>query len=222
MWTRFDVRFEFLTRLCGGTPADPEMVKKWLAARAPKNRPPQSKSIDEIAEEVMATVPEEAEPSLHCFRRYNGALSVEMRTIRGHMKDLSQVLSTLYVGKIEKEKSFAVKVKNAVYYPPQVEWIPVLRTATGEPIPSPDGAYDKAIHVYTPQGPRTALKTVEFVEGASIVFPLQVLTNPQGKLVVSEVDLKTIFDYGGAHGYGPERGDGQGRYVASITQAQEG
>jgi hypothetical protein len=155
------------------------------------------------------------------FQRVDGALVVGMRTIRGHIKDCAQVLSSLYVGKVEKEKSFAVKVKNAVYYPPETYWIPVVRTADGARITGPDGTYDKAIHIMTPQGPRSALKTVEYVEDASIEFPLLVLTTPQGKLVVSEADLKTLFMYGGAHGYGPERGDGQGRYVASITQAQE-
>jgi hypothetical protein len=219
MWTRFDIRFEFVTRLCGGVPADPEMVKRWLEARQPTNRPPQSKSIDEVAEEVMASVPEDAEPSLHCIQRHEGRLVVGMRTLRGHIKDCSNILSSLYVGKVEKEKSFAVKVKNAVYYPPEVYWVPIVRTETGEPITEPDGNYDKAIHIMTPQGPRSALKTVEYVEDASIVFPLQVLTTPGGKMVVSETDLKTLFLYGGSHGYGPERGDGQGRYMATITAA---
>ena len=204
----------------------PRWVKKWLAARAPTTRPPHSKSIDEIAEEVLATVPEEAEPALHCIQRHDGHLVVGMRTIRGDIKDCAQVLSTLYVGKVEKEKSFAVKVKNAVYYPPEVYWVPIVRTATGERITEPDGTYDKAIHIMTPQGPRSALKTVEYVNDVSLVFPLIILTTPDttkagavvpGKMVVSETDLKTLFLYGGAHGYGPERGDGQGKYVATIT-----
>jgi hypothetical protein len=223
MWTKFNVELEFLTRLCGGIPGDPELVKGWLAAVAPKNRPPQSKSIDEIAEEVMSTLPPDATepPGFHVFQRVDGHCVVGMRTIRGHLKDIAQVLSVLYVGKVAGERSFAVKVKNAVYYPPDVYWVPIVRTTSGELCPKADGSYDKAIHVMTAMGPRTALKTLEYLEGVSIRFPLVVLTPPNGKLVVSEADLKTLFLYGGTHGYGPERGDGQGRYVATITPAQE-
>jgi hypothetical protein len=221
MWRRFSVRFDFLTRVCGGVPADPDMVEAWLKARAPKVRPPQSKSIDQIAEEVFATLPtepdEEEQQTLNCFQRVDGVLQFGYRTIRGHIKELAGTLSALYVGKIEKEKSFAVKVKNGVYYPPESIWIPLRRTATGAPVTEPDGTYQKAVHIMTHQGPRSALKTIEYVEGASMEFTLLVLNNTQGKLVVSEMDLKTLFEYGGVHGFGPERGDGQGKYVATIT-----
>jgi len=223
LWTKFNVRFDFFDRVCGGIPADPDMVEGWLRARAPKVRPPQSKSIDDIAEEVYATLPEqdpEDQRTLNCFQRVDGHLVVGNRTIRGHIKDCAAILSTLYVGKIEKEKSFSVKVKNAVYYPPELYWLPLIRTETGEKISKPDGTYDKAVHIMTPQGPRSALKTIEYVEEASLIFPLVVLTNTQGKLVVSETDLKTLFMYGGTHGFGPERGDGQGRYIATVTPAQ--
>lgn len=222
MWTTYRVRMEFLTKLCGGVPANPDLQKRWLEARKPENRPPQSKSIDEIASEVYETTTAAGvateEMTLHVFQRHGGALAVGMRTVRGHIKDISTVLSSLYVGKIAGERSFAVRVKNAVYYPPEVYWIPVLDARTGKPIMEPTGRYDKAIHMMTPQGPRSAIKTLEYVEGAAIEFPLLVMTQPSGKLVVSEADLKTVFTYGGTHGYGPERGDGEGRYAFTLKQ----
>jgi hypothetical protein len=41
---------------------------------------------------------------------------------------------------------------------------------------------------------------------------------------VSPGDLEKLFVYGGVHGYGGERGDGEGRYVATLTplEHQEG
>lgn len=219
MWTRLNVRFEFLTKLCAGIPANPDLQKKWLEARRPENRPPQSKSIDQIALEVYESTPEDTrgEATLHVFQRHNGTLAVGLRTVRGHIKDVSTVLSSLYVGKIAGERSFAVRVKNAVYYPPEAYWIPVLNAKTGKPILEPTGRYDKAIHMMTPQGPRSAIKTLEYVEGAAIEFPLLVMTQPNGKMVVSEADLKTLFQYGAVHGYGPERGDGEGKYMFEIS-----
>ena len=40
MWTKVSARFEFLNKLCGGVPANPDLQKKWLEARRPTNRAP--------------------------------------------------------------------------------------------------------------------------------------------------------------------------------------
>jgi len=222
MWTPYTVRFDFVSEICGGVPADPKLVDDWVRSRMPKTRPPQSMGIDQIAEEVLSTVPEDVEPSLHIFQRHpkTRELVVEARTIRGHVKDCASILSSLYVGKPEKEKSFAVKCKNSIYYPPALKWIPIHRE-DGSLIYEADGTRDKPLHVMTPQGPRSALKTLEFlVEGCYIEFPLLILTNTQNRLVVSEKDLGSLFLYGGTHGYGPERSDGQGRYIATVTPGE--
>jgi hypothetical protein len=155
--------------------------------------------------------------TLLVFQRHDGALAVGMRTVRAHIKDCVGVLSSLYVGKVEGEKSFAVRAKNALYYPPEIYWVPI-RDRDGKPMTAPTGIADKAVRFMTRMGPMSAIKTREFVMGAVIDFPLLVLTQPSGKLVVSEADLKTIFMYGGTHGYGPERSDGEGRYAFSMAQ----
>lgn len=223
MWTKLYVEMKFLTQLCGSLPADPELQKKWLDARKPRVRPPDSKSIDEVAAEVLESTKgiEEPDVGFYVFQRQEGGLAMRMATIRAHIKDCARVLSSLYVGKIEKEKSFAVKVVNAVYYDPAIYWLPVLNQETGALINSPTGTRDKAIHVRTPQGERSALKTFEFVENAMLRFPLLVLTQPSGKMVISETDIDHILNYGGVHGYGGERSDGEGRYIATISKAAE-
>ena len=238
MWKRYEVRMEFLNRLCAGLPADMQVFRETIKARAPKYKPPGTKSIDEIAaqfaQDTLAVLPqsdqaaeeEEVDESvLHVFERRtigsSAVLVVGTRTFRAHIKDCSQTLSSLYVGKVEKERSFAVKAKAALYYPPEVETVPILRD--GEPpFAEPSGiVWDKPIRMQTQQGPRSALKSYEYVEGAVLIFPLLVMQTIGGKAVVSEADVKTIFQYGGVHGYGPERGDGMGRYVATITPLPE-
>src|SRR5215472_2266435 len=148
MWTRYDVEWKFVTKLCGSLPADPELQRKWLESRKPKVRPPDSKSIDEIAEEVAASTPDVIDEE--------GGLLLRMATIRAHIKDCARVLSSLYIGQIEKEKSFAVKVLNSVYYPKEVYWTSVLEQGDGQQVKAPTGQYDKPIHVKTMQGERSA------------------------------------------------------------------
>lgn len=227
MWTTFNVEWKFITRLSASVPAGADLQRKWLESRAPKVRPPDSKSIEEIAEEVAASTPEleeEDERGLYVFQRLNveGVTSLCLRaaTLRAHLKDCARILSSLYVGKIEKEKSFAQKVLNAVYYPPELYWLPILKASDGTPLREPTGTYEKTIHVRTRQGERSAFKNMEYATDAMLRFPLIVMTQPSGKLVVNENDLGLLFEYGGVHGYGGERGDGEGRYTATLTRVE--
>jgi hypothetical protein len=226
MWTKYLVRFEFLNKLCAGIPADPDTIKKVLESRRPAVRPPESRSIDEIAAEVISSlgeIPEEAEegePTLHVFQRQPAGFVVRAGTLRAHIKDCVQTLSTFYVGRVAKEKSFAVRAKAALYTPPEASWFPIL-DREGRPITEPSGIATKPIHFMTRSGPRSAIKYYEYIEGAVIDWKLWVMTAPSDKLVVGEADLKSIFTYGAVHGYGPERGDGEGRYAFTLTRMME-
>lgn len=222
IWTQYEVQMDFVTKLVASVPADPDMVSKWLESRQPRNRPPDSRSITEIAQEVMETIPEQEseESGLLVFQRQEGGLVVRATTVRAHLKDCATVLSRLYVGKVEKESSFAVKVKNALYYPPDVYWLPILSQADGQQIKEPSGRYDRAIHATTPRGQINALKTLEYVDSAQLKVPLWILTPKNRKPVVQEDDLETLFVYGGTHGYGGERSAGEGRYFATIRESK--
>ena len=223
MWTRIDVTWEFVTPLCASTPSDPDLIKAWLEARRPAIKPPDARSIQDVAEEVIGALPDvpAEETKLLVFPRINGVLSARLATMRAHLKDCATVLSSLYVGKIKGERSFAVKVKNALYWPPETEWVPILRKSDGQPFTEPTGTVQRPVHSMTPQGMISAIKVFETVEGAMIRFPLVILTQPSGNLVVTETDLKTLFQYGGTHGYGGERSYDGGRYVFSLAKAAE-
>lgn len=225
IWTPFKVRWDFLTKLCASVPADPAMREAWLKARQPAVRPPNSRSLTEINEEVIATLaePEEEEMGgLLVFQRLaSGVCAMRAATIKAHLKDCARFLSSNYVGKIEGEKSFAVRFLNGVYPDPKTYWIPVLSQIDGKPTMEPTGQFDKAVHVQTRMGPRSAIKTIQFIDEARIEFHLLVMHDKKGKLVVSEEDLSTMMQYGGVHGYAGERGDGEGRYTFTIEPIEE-
>jgi hypothetical protein len=220
IWTQYEVEWRFLTKLVSSVPADGELIKRWLESRKPATRPPDSKSIDEVAAEVMESLPEQEseEVGMHVFQRTEGGLAVRMATIRAHLKECARTLSRLYVGKVEGEKSFSVKVVQGLYYPPEVYWLPVLSQWNGHQCTEPSGTYEKPVHAMTPRGAISALKQFEYVENALLRFSLLVLTPKSGKSVVSREDLETLMQYGGVHGYAGERSDGEGRYVATITE----
>jgi hypothetical protein len=227
-WATYRLRLDFMTSLCASVPANPELIAKWLAARQPRVRPPGGKSIDEINEEVFATLPEleEPEPALLIFQRNptNGSnLVIRAATLRAHMKDCAGVISRSE-GKIEGESSFAVKVKNYLYHDPKDYWLPVLRP-DGSIILDADGRREKPIHVRDARGrPMNALKCFEFVNPARIDVILQIWRVPTKdgfRTMITEKDLQTLFLYGGCHGYGGERSDGEGRYNFTLTEVTE-
>ena len=215
LWTNYRVTWRFLTRLCGQTPGDPDIIAKWLGARAPENKPAAGgKTIPEIQEEVMASLelePNEKAPSVLLFQRHEGNLVMRAATVRAHWKDCARQLSSLYIGKIVGEKSFAVRIINGLYHDEHEYWLPV-RHLDGTPITESSGVYQKPVHVMTPQGPMNSIKSIEYVEPPSMLtFTVKVLGRSVGLS-----DLETLFSYGGVHGYAGERSDGEGRYEWTI------
>lgn len=218
LWTFYRVRWEFMTRLCSSVPADPEIVKKWIEAREPRVKPAGALSIEQINEEVLASIERgEGESdqsfSMLVFQRHLGALVMRAATVKAHIKDCARVLSAQYIGRIENERAFSTRVTNAVYLDEHVYWLPIIRE-DGSAVREADGAYDKPIHVKGPRGVQNALKRFEYVEPPSVLeFTLKVLGRS-----VSETDLHHVFSYGGVHGYAGERGDGEGRYSYTIER----
>lgn len=219
LWTEYRVRWEFLTRLCSSVPADPEVIKKWLEARQARVKAPGALSIEEINDEVLASIERgEGEPdqnySMLVFQRFSGHLVMRAGTIKAHIKDCARVLSAQFIGKIQGERAFSTRVINGVYVDSAQYWVPIQRL-DGAFIAEADGAFDKAVHVRGPRGePLNALKRFEYVEPPAVMeFTLKVLGRS-----VSEVDLHHVMTYGGVHGYAGERGDGEGRYTYSINK----
>lgn len=226
LWTEFNVRWDFVTKLCASVPGDPELLSRWLESRKPTVRPPSSKSISEINEEVVATLlaerqEEEDLGSLLVFQRVDGQCMQRLATIRAHIKDCARVISNQYVGKIQKERSWATRVINGVYLKPLgpnvsgTPFLPILRQ-DGLPAREPDGRFDKAVQVTTMQGRRSAIKNIEYIVNARLEFVLRVLCSAGNKPSVSQNDLEMLFQYGGVHGYGGERSDGEGQYTYTI------
>lgn len=218
LWSLYDVRLDFTTKLCSSVPENPELIKKWLDSRKPRVRPPGGKSIDELNDEVLASLGEPAEEtSMLVFQRNNGSLVVRANTLRAHMKDCARVISSYYTGKVEGEKSFAAKVKNCAYPDEALYWVPILRPE-GSPITEHDGVHEKPIHVTDARGrPMNALKVFQYVYPARIDFVLKVLGG-----VLPLRDLETLFIFGGTHGYAGERSDGEGRYRFQIKERADG
>jgi len=219
LWTTYRVTWNFLTRICGSTPADPEVIQKWLEAREPRVRPAGGLSIQELNEEVVASLErgDEYEPqnfSYLVFQRHDGHLVMRYSTVRAHIKDCARVLSAQFVGRVQGERAFSTRVINGVYLDEREYWLPLHRP-DGSVLTTHDDHFDKMVHVRGPRGESLhALKRIQFVAPpVTLTFTLKVLGRS-----VSEIDLHHVFQYGGVHGYAGERSDGEGRYEYTLTR----
>lgn len=220
LWVKYDVQWEILERLYGSVPADPQLVKKWLESRMPKTRPPDARSMESIQTEVVESIlnaPEEEEIdyAMLTFQTWDGGLAMRSDTVRAHLKDCARTVSAQYLGRVENERAFSTRVINGVYQDPQHPWVPIVR-ADGSRVIAPDGWEDRAVHVSTPQGRRSALKRIAYVFQPILRFRLFVLGDS-----ISEEDLNTLMLYGGVHGYAGERSRDGGKYIAKIVRVED-
>jgi len=228
LWKRYEVRLDFLNRLCGSVPGSSELIAAWLEARKPKVKPPGGKSITEIQEEVFTTIatqePEVAEKMMLIFQRQADRLVVRSSTFRSHLKDCARIIGSLYVGKIKGERSFASRFVNAVYHDEQEYWTTICDSA-GNPVSKPTGTFEKPVHARLRDGSQiNCLKNFEFVQNARLTFKLKILTvrTPKARPAIAMEDLEIVLSYGATHGYGGERGDGEGRYLYQIKEIENG
>lgn len=216
LWTRYKVIWDFPGNLFGSVPKNKELIGSWLEARRPKATPPNARSIPEIQDEVFTTLLNEETPEEQLekvalgFQSVNNCLVMRGATIRAHLKDCGRIVGTMYVGKIEKEKSLGWKITNGLYV--EEYWVPICRP-DGVSVSEPDGKRELMVHAMTRMGPVNSLKVVDFVSNVRMTFTLRLLCG------LKMSDVETIMEYGAVHGYAGERSMGEGRYIHSIEEA---
>jgi len=191
MWKNIEVKMVFLEKLCGSVPQNKEIVKRWLSVR---------KAPEGAEEEVLETVEDSQEKVTLSFQKDEKGIFLRGGTVKAHLKDCSnQIKDVLGVKNLRSKIANKVFVQESRIY---------LKRNDSEYIFEVDGEFDQPIHVITGLGPRSALKTIRFLTKPNIEFTLKILED-------KEVDIKIIekiFEYGSIHGFGGERGMGEGRY----------
>jgi len=205
MWQKAEVLMNFVGRLCGSVPLKKELVIPWLEARMPKEKPEEGKSIEEIKKEVLESIEDIEEKVTLGFQKNGQGLFIRGGTVKAHLKDCANQIKDAIKPQI---KNFRGKVANKVY----TEEYFIYLLKNGESLQKEDGEFDQPVHVITMQGPRNALKTIRFLDMPSLKFRLMLMEDKE----ITPERIKEIFEYGSIHGYGGERGMGEGRYSFQI------
>ena len=223
IWARWSVTIQITNELMAGIPKNKDLIKTWLESRKPSdsaftkrdNAGEVLPTVDQLTEQVAGdvgaddakdkdTAQAEEDFAWLGFRRDDEhGLWVRGSDMKAHIKDCANILKGLL-----DIKALRSKVADRIYVVEEALWFNQM---------DPDGHIEHPVHVMTRMGKRSALKRNDYILRPEISFTLRVLDDD----VIDEDLLRAVFEYGGTHGFGAERGLGYGRYELVSLEKQE-
>ena len=208
LYGKWTVEIQTRDKLCGGTPRTPEMIEGWVKAKTGYS--------DEQAKELAAEAIEDIQGQLtdaswNGFRADERGLYIETRQVKAMLRECFTV-QRLFVKRRGSKQIYqhGLEIKGAEH--PRRIYLD-----RGEP----DGCDESPIHVMTPQGPRSALKRVDYVKGALLSFELwRYKTIPQETRHIGEEALVAALTLAQENGLGADRSQGQGKFDVVGFEAQ--
>lgn len=205
------VRIRLIDKLCGGTPRNPELLRGWIAATTKHDDATTDAQEREAREALLAPTEEK---SWNGFPGDEVGLFVWARQVKALFKECASMLriTTQKLGS-KQILQHGFEVKGLQKY----DRVYLGKTA-------PDGFDEGPIHVQTPQGPRTAIKRVDYVEGVELEFEVWVLdTHPTEKRHVGKGEMTLMATFGQENGLGADRSQGRGKFeVIKFDFVQKG
>lgn len=192
---KIKVKITFIEEVLGGTNADPEIYKRFIAAQQPPEK---------VTEELKA-LPEQEEMKLTVFPRMrNGRVACYDYQWKGFFKDACGMLRNVDKTECSKIKAYKKTIDGLIFVSPRM--IPF--EFDGE-----IGMCQRPLRAQTMQGERIALAASETVpEGTTLTFEITVLNDDLMKMVTE------CLDYGTLRGFSQWRNSGKGRFTWEIVQ----
>lgn len=182
--TEYDVTLQVKDLIVGGIPSDPSVIRKWIEARmdlgdtalaellattiAERDAP---MTADEKVDAIMSSA---HVPSVNGFKRNpdTGELIYEGRCMKAALKEAanSAFPGTDYPGKGSAKGVAARKGLMSTF----VERVFVRDHMIGLGVKEPTRVEERIKHVMTPQGPKSAINSVEVIERPTLSFVLAV------------------------------------------------
>lgn len=198
----YSCTIQFRDKVCGGTPKNPDLLRGWIAATTQHDDDTTTAQVD-AAKAALLTPTEEK--SWNGFRGDNEGLYLEARQIKALFRECATMLRVTVDKRGSKQifqHGFEIKGPNAAHSD---------RLYLG--VKEPTGSDEGPIHVDTPQGPRTAIKRVDYVETPTITFQIWVLTTATAESRhIGEKDLIKMLTFAQENGCGSDRSQGRGKF----------
>ncbi len=225
LWKRYAVTLSIRNKVTGGIPTNPDLIKGWLQANMPLvAEEEKAKLAEKTLAELPAAVEDKAEAMWNTFKEDADGIYFEGRNVKSMFKECANILREKLIasekaGKApdaKEKKSRFTNLKSRLAERLFVEDDKIRFVRDGKPLLEVDGDEERAIHVMTAQGPRTALKRCDFVNGpVELSFTIRVMDDG----VVDEDLVRVLLDFAGWNGLGAERSQGSGLFEVSSLKA---
>jgi hypothetical protein len=245
-WKRCTIEIDIKNRIVGGIPNDPNLIEGWTLANMKEAKEEERKKIAETTlEEIGDAVKEKAEGMWTVFKRNENGIYIEGRQVKSMFKEAANVTRDFLIkaesksgveldeeddkivaeaeekkgkkkGKKGAGRSRFTNLKSRVAERLMIEDERIYFVRDGKNLLKADGNEDRAIHVIGAQGPRTALKRVDFVNApATLKMTARYLDDG-----VVDIDLIDFFlRYACYGGLGADRSQGNGIFIPKPTIA---
>lgn len=226
LWKKYTCTITVKNRLVGGIPTNADLIAGWVQANMKEaTKEEREKLVTATIDQLPALAEERAEKTWTTFKADAEGIYFEGRNVKAMLKECANILRDMLVKDDKKvtkaagekeSKSRYTNLKSRLAERCFVEEEKIRFTRDGKPVLKPDGNEERAIHVMGPQGPRTALKKVDFVSGpVELSFTLRTLADG----IVDEELLRTLLEFGGYNGLGTDRAMGNGVFELKTLQA---
>ena len=160
IYNKWHIKLEFRNLICGGVPRNPELIESWIKAKT-GHEDEKAKELTEEAIEAMKV--ELTDASWNGFKADKGhGLYIEARQVKAMFRE-GFTMTKVFVKKRGSKQMYqhGLEIKG-IEHP---EHLYLGRDKA-------DGSMENPIHVQTAQGPRSALKRLDYIKGATVEFEL--------------------------------------------------
>jgi hypothetical protein len=210
----YSVTVRFREYLCGGVPKNPDLIKGWIKAKTGFD----DKTTEVQTQEALDTLTEEVtEKSWNGFPGDERGLFIWTRQVKALFKECATMLRYTVDKRGSKQifqhgfeiKSIQPDLKNAHN-----------RLYLGKK--EADGFIEGPIHVQTAQGPRSAIKRVDYVEGTELSFEIWVLMTATAETRhIGEKHIVEMLRFGQENGIGADRSQGHGKFDVTSFECTQ-
>ena len=210
LYDQYAVTITIRERMDGGVPKDPEMIRGWVASRTGHEDDTTEAQIKAHLPDIEAATEAVAQSSWCGFKKDTRGYYVEARQVKAMLRESSTLL-----GITKKKRGSKQIVQHGFEVRGHGGGSKVYLKHPTDDMADPDiQNEERAIHVVTAQGPRSALKRTDYVEaGTRLTFQIWVLgTAPQETRHIGHDTLVQMLKHAQENGLGANRSQGSGKF----------